>query len=131
MQMLGNIPVFVNIDVRESPSHSISHIDKEDRRFYFKNMRIKWLVFPALVFTIALFILPSGLGNACEAGTVMIANPEPSSQDTQRPRTDYMTTLLARSTQPLGLKDDPRLQKYLSQPGIKWAIRSSRRYILN
>ena len=129
--MLGNILIFVNIDVRESTSHSISHIDKEDRRFYFKNMRIKWLVFPALVFTIALFILPSGLGYAYEARTVMGANPEPSSQDIQRPRTDYMTTLLARSTQPLGLKDDPRLQKYLSQPGIKWAIRSSRRHILN
>lgn len=44
---------------------------------------------------------------------------------------DYLSSFLARSTQPLGLKEDQRLRQLLFQAPIKWAIRSSVRHILN
>jgi hypothetical protein len=56
-------------------------------------------------------------------------NQEP--QDTKKPKYDYMSTFLSRDTNPLGLKENIALKKLLDQSSIKWAIRSSRRHILN
>jgi hypothetical protein len=44
----------------------------------------------------------------------------------QEKETDYMTTLLERNPEPLGLKENPVLQRYLSQPPISWAIRAEK-----
>lgn len=54
-----------------------------------------------------------------------------TTQDTRTPRDDYMSALLERNTDPLGLKEERALENFLSQPSIKWAIRSARRHILN
>jgi hypothetical protein len=42
-----------------------------------------------------------------------------------------MSTFLSRDTNPLGLKENLALKKLLEQSSIRWAIRSSRRHILN
>jgi len=55
------------------------------------------------------------------------ANP----QIVKKPKYDYMSTFLSRSTKPLGLKENLALKKYLNQPSIKWAIRAGQRHILN
>ncbi len=52
-------------------------------------------------------------------------------QSTQKPKYDYMSTFLSRNTNPLGLKENPELNKYLSQASIKWAVRSIERHLLN
>jgi hypothetical protein len=49
----------------------------------------------------------------------------------QNKETDYMTTLLERNPEPLGLKENPILQRYLSQPPISWAIRAEKGHILH
>lgn len=49
----------------------------------------------------------------------------------QEKETDYMTTLLERNPNPLGLKENPELQRYLSQPPISWAIRAEKGHILH
>ena len=52
-------------------------------------------------------------------------------QNTKKPREDYMSSFLLRNAKPLGLKDNAPLRKFLSQPSIKWAMRSRGRHILN
>lgn len=52
-------------------------------------------------------------------------------QDTKKPQTDYMSRIAGRNTDPLGLKENPALDKLMQQPSIKWAIRSAKRHILN
>lgn len=55
-----------------------------------------------------------------------------SRQDPQEEQTEYMSKVLTRSTEPLGLlKENPGLEKYLNQPGVKWAVRAGKRHILN
>lgn len=49
----------------------------------------------------------------------------------EKPKSDYMTTILSRNAEPLGLKENPVLRKYLSQSTVKWAIRSVERHVLN
>ncbi len=49
----------------------------------------------------------------------------------KKPKYDYMSTFLNRSTNPLGLKIDPELEKLLKQPGIKWAIRAGSKHVLD
>ncbi|HOI44698.1 MAG TPA: hypothetical protein PLX50_03695 [Candidatus Aminicenantes bacterium] len=59
--------------------------------------------------------------------------PEPGFRDfpVQKPRYDYMSTFLSRSTNPLGLKEDHITRELLKQPGTKWALRAGARNILN
>ena len=52
-------------------------------------------------------------------------------QDTRRPQDDYLNALLSRNAEPLGLKENPELEKLLRQAGVKWAVRSNRKHILN
>lgn len=52
-------------------------------------------------------------------------------QSTQKPKFDYMSSILSRNTKPLGLKENVSLRKLLNQPSIKWAMRSGGKHILN
>ncbi|MGB2905663.1 MAG: hypothetical protein WBB73_01090 [Candidatus Aminicenantaceae bacterium] len=52
-------------------------------------------------------------------------------QQTRRTQDEYLSTLLSRNTDPVGLKEHPELQRLLRQPAVKWAVRSTRRHILN
>lgn len=49
----------------------------------------------------------------------------------KKPRYDYMSMFYSRNTKPLGLKEDLALKKLMSQPGIKWAIRTRVGHILD
>lgn len=86
---------------------------------------------------IVLFILVSlasslfPLAGAFSSITVSANNFIPVSQEVSRPKYDYMSTILSRNTKQLGLKENKSLRKYLSQPSIKWAIRSEKGHILN
>lgn len=55
----------------------------------------------------------------------------PQNVQDKKPKYDYMSTFLNRSTNPLGLKIDPELEKLLKQPGIKWAIRAGSKHVLD
>lgn len=61
----------------------------------------------------------------------LITSAEISPQEEKKTKTDYMSTILSRNTEPLGLKENPELQALLEQPSIKWAVRSGRRQILH
>jgi len=50
---------------------------------------------------------------------------------TEKPRYDYMSMFYSRNTKPLGLREDLALKKLMSQPGIKWAIRTGVGHILD
>jgi hypothetical protein len=52
-------------------------------------------------------------------------------QEVQKPKYDYMSTFLSRSTQPLGLKEDLTVKKLLNQGPVKWAIRAGSRHVLD
>jgi hypothetical protein len=56
---------------------------------------------------------------------------ESGSQEVQKPKYDYMSNFLSRSTRPLGLKEDPALRKLLHQGAVKWAIRAGSRQVLD
>ena len=43
-------------------------------------------------------------------------------QTSRKPKYDYMSTFLSRDTEPLGLKENIALKRFLEQPSIKWAI---------
>lgn len=53
------------------------------------------------------------------------------SQQNQQTEKDYMNNLLSRDTNPLWLKDNPVLRRYLAEPAVKWAVRSARIHILH
>jgi len=52
-------------------------------------------------------------------------------QEVQKPRLDYMSTFLSRTTSPLGIKEDEELRRLLKQPKTHWALRAGIRHILN
>ena len=56
---------------------------------------------------------------------------DPQDVPVKKPKYDYMSTILSRNTKPLGLKEDPELEKLLKQSRIKWAIRAGKRHILD
>ncbi len=56
---------------------------------------------------------------------------DPPPPEVQKPRYDYMSNFLSRSTRPLGLKEDPVARELLSQGPVKWAIRAGSRHVLN
>lgn len=52
-------------------------------------------------------------------------------QEVQKPKLDYMSTFLSRTTSPLGLKEDEELRRLLRQSKTSWALRAGIRHILN
>jgi hypothetical protein len=63
--------------------------------------------------------------------SLLSIKPSPDPQTSKKPRNDYMSTFLSRDTEPLGLRENITLKRYLEQPSIKWAIRSGKKHILN
>ena len=59
------------------------------------------------------------------------ARQETPPQEIQKPKYDYMGGFLSRSTQPLGLNEDPALRKILNEGPVKWALRAGTRQILD
>ncbi len=51
--------------------------------------------------------------------------------EVQKPRLDYMSTFLSRTTSPLGIKEDEELRRLLKQPRTTWTLRAGIRHILN
>ena len=49
----------------------------------------------------------------------------------QKPKYDYLSTFLSRSTRPLGFKEDQEMRKLIRQPASKWAARAGVRHILH
>ncbi|MGQ9801472.1 MAG: hypothetical protein ACUVRL_07410 [Candidatus Saccharicenans sp.] len=56
---------------------------------------------------------------------------QPPPQEVQKPKLDYMSTFLSRTTSPLGLKEDEELRRLLRQSKTSWALRAGIRHILN
>jgi hypothetical protein len=59
------------------------------------------------------------------------AAPARQSTPPKKQADDYMSNVMLRNTNQLGLKEDPALTRLLKQPSVDWAIRSSTRHILN
>jgi hypothetical protein len=77
----------------------------------------------------ALLVLVLG---SSSAGTGPQPPPqEQPPQEVQKPKYDYMSTLLSRSTNPLGLKEDPATRRMLGQGAVAWAIRAGSRHVLD
>lgn len=63
--------------------------------------------------------------------------PEPAESfqveapQTKQSENDYMENLLSRDTNPLWLKDNPVLKRYLEEPAVNWAVRSARSHLLH
>ena len=89
-------------------------------------------LFSALFLLILLSIAVSSVSMSTYifSGMFISGSSEDSPQSTQKPKLDYMDRFLNRPN-PLGLKDNAPLRKFLSQPSIKWAMRSGGRHILN
>ena len=77
-------------------------------------------------------VFPASLRPTLQTGS-SAQEPTPTPQDipVKKPRYDYMSTFLSRSTKPLGLKEDLILKKLLSQSPAKWAVRAGTRHILD
>jgi hypothetical protein len=84
-----------------------------------------------------LFMLPFALSSDSAShyygvpGDRAATSSEETPQSTQKEKFDYMSSILSRNTQPLGLKENVTLRKLLNQSSIKWAMRSGGRHILN
>jgi len=66
-----------------------------------------------------------------EKKTVQTPPDQTPPQEVQKPKLDYMSTFLSRTTNPLGLKEDQELRQLLRQSRAKWAVRAGLRHILN
>ncbi len=95
---------------------------------------MKKKILPGVFFILLLlsltFTSPSGLSSK---GLFLAKGSAAYPQDVpvKKPKYDYMSTILSRNTKPLGLKEDPELEKLLKQPCIKWAIRAGKKHILD
>jgi len=60
-----------------------------------------------------------------------VAPPGGQTEPPKKQANDYMSSVMLRNTNQLGLKEDPALTRLLKEHSINWAIRSSVRHILN
>jgi len=93
---------------------------------------------PAAFFLlVVLLIMPSAPGqdavNKPKAKPEAEVTPPAQTQEVPvaKPAYDYMSTILSRSTRPLGLKEDVLARKLLQQRPTKWAERAGLRHIFN
>lgn len=56
---------------------------------------------------------------------------ETTPQEVQKPKNDYMSNFYTRSTQPLGLKENPAARQMMAQGAVKWSVRAGSRHILD
>ena len=106
-------------------------IDKTRGKIYLKNVKARILACCCgLVLLSTVFPAPLRYPLQTESPT---QEPTPTPQDipVRKPKYDYMSTFLSRSTKPLGLKEDLILKKLLKQSRAKWAIRAGARHILD
>jgi len=68
---------------------------------------------------------------AARTGSQATSQDDPPQQEVQKPAYDYMSTYLSRSTNPLGLKEDPAARRMLNQGAVAWAIRAGSRHVLD
>lgn len=77
-----------------------------------------------------LVIAPAKTYTSKGVGSSGITASHPQNVPPQKPKYDYMSTILSRTT-PLGLKIGPELENFLQQPSTKWAIRVGAKHVLN
>ena len=97
-------------------------VDKPGGKRYLENVKNNSL--GAIGLLLSLLALTSAL-------TPLFPGNSGPPQQTRRTQDEYLSTLLSRNTDPVGLKENPELQKLLRQTAVKWAVRSTRRHILN
>jgi hypothetical protein len=104
-------------------------LTKSWQSFILKHVKKKkiWIV---LAVALAL-ILSFTLKNIGFSASFLFSKANAEPQTPQKPKHDYMSTFLSRDTEPLGLKENVALKRFLEQPSIKWAIRSGKKHILN
>jgi len=96
-----------------------------------KNMKIlAFLLIIAILLTIPVF-LPGSAQESKPQEQKITPPAETLPQEVQRPKLDYMSSFLSRTTGPLGLKEDEELRLLLRQSKFNWAIRAGVRHILN
>ena len=98
--------------------------------FILKQVKKKkiWII-AAVVFAMILLFTFKKIGFSASSFFSGKARAEP--QTSKKPRNDYMSTFLSRNTEPLGLRENVALKRFIEQPSIKWAIRSGKKHILN
>jgi len=92
---------------------------------------VRKLFITALWLACLLLPVSSGRGLPAENEHINSSPQDIPPVEIPKPTYDYMSSFLARSTQPLGLKDAPEVRRLLEQKACKWAIRSGKRHILN
>jgi hypothetical protein len=93
-----------------------------------KHLLLNIILFFLLSFFISLYKTPLSLSSFNHLVDDAVHDQTTKEKDKE---TDYMTTLLERNPDPLGLKENPVLRRYLSQPPISWAIRAEKGHILH
>jgi hypothetical protein len=98
--------------------------------FILKQVKKKtvWII---ALFVLAIILLVTLKKTGFSASSFFSGKPKADPQTSKKPKYDYMSTFLSRDTEPLGLKENIALKKFLEQPSFKWAIRSEKRHILN
>jgi hypothetical protein len=107
-------------------------LTKTAQIFIFKTMKKQFLLNIILFFLLssftALYKVPLSFSSFNDYENSSVFDQTVQEQNKE---TDYMTTLLERNPEPLGLKENPVLRRYLSQPPISWAIRAKKGHILH
>jgi hypothetical protein len=99
----------------------------EERSIFYEVKRVLALLAGVLALAAFQAVVKPGQARPLWASSDDQAAP----QEIQKPKYDYMSTFLSRSTQPLGLKEDPTVKKLLDQGAVKWAIRAGSRHALD
>ena len=97
-------------------------------RFTYMNVRRAALILPGLLLLAVLSVI-FALGPARPLWAS--SNRQAAPQEAQKPKYDYMSGVLSRSTQPLGLKENPGMKEMLAQGPVRWAIRAGSHHVLN
>ena len=84
-----------------------------------------------LLFLLSFTVSTDSKSTYAFSGEFVAESSDEVPQSTQKPKFDYMSSILSRNTKPLGLKENVSLRKLLNQSSIKWAMRSGSRHILN
>jgi hypothetical protein len=109
---------------------SVAGLTKSRESFILKQVKKKkiWII-AAMAFAMILLFTLKRIGFS--ESSFFSVKSEVDPQTPKKPKYDYMSTFLSRDTEPLGLKENITLRKFLEQPSIKWAIRSGKKHILN
>ena len=74
-----------------------------------------------LLFLLSFTVSTDSMSTFAFSGMFAAESSEESPQSTQKPKFDYMSSILNR-TNPLGLKDNAPLRKLLNQPSMKLSL---------